>query len=1025
MKKSLLISLLLVSAISYQTSKAQTITIPDNYFRTSLLQGVAADSAGNSININTNGDNIIEVSEALRVVKFTPAYKSQIISLEGIQYFTNLKELDVTYSQITDLSVLSTLVKLTSLKCNNSKVITLNITSFPNLKTLVCNNNQITGLDASACLNLETLDCKNNNMTRLNVDNLTKLKLLACENNKIPSLNASNLINLESFSCQNNKLTTLTVNGDVKIPSINCENNLIQSLDASNLTALKSIKCGNNKLTNLNVSGNPILEGIYCNSNLITNLDVSSLPNLITLNCNNNLITTLNTLGCNRLFDIYCDDNRLSNISLNHLPKLEYFLCSNNNLTNIDVNSVTTLKTLTLNNNQLTSLNVSNLVNLINLSCNINQITTLEVNNLTNLVFLSFSNNQVSKISLSSLAYLQTLNCASNNIDSLKLTFQTKLVTLTCSNNRIKTLNLRNQKMLQYLYCNNNELTDLDATSLINLKEINCTYNQLTKLNISNINDLQKLQAGNNNRLVSIYMKNGIKSASAITQYYIFNNNPSLRFICADTSDLDAIKQKLALYNYKTTIANTLCNACDDGTHYTLSGGAKLDLNNNGCTPSDLTIPNYKLKIKNATDSGIAFADANGNFSMVLDSGNYIISPQLVGNDNLFILTPLTTSITLPVDSIISQFCAVPNGIHHNVTISLVPVRAPRPGFSDARYKLVLSNKGNMVENGKMTFNYDENRQDFVSASKTPSKIESGKLTFNFVDLYPYQTSEVMLTMRTNSPSENPAVNRGDILTFSAQAELTNGGVDEVPINNWIIIKQPVVGSCDPNDKVCVEGEVVTPDIIGNYVNYVIRFENIGSENAEFVVITDFIDLAKFDINTLEINSTSHLCNTVINNGNKVQFIFDNINLGTTDPEKYGYVAFKIKTKSNLVVGDSLKNTADIFFDYNLPVKTNTAGTLIDNIILGIKNINSKDGVLDVYPNPSTGNFTINFEAKGIFPLNVKIVDLKGSTVFEKNVNHAEKSNIVVDANNLPNGVYLINMNSEKENWIQKLMIVK
>ncbi|MBK6274264.1 MAG: T9SS type A sorting domain-containing protein [Saprospirales bacterium] len=120
-----------------------------------------------------------------------------------------------------------------------------------------------------------------------------------------------------------------------------------------------------------------------------------------------------------------------------------------------------------------------------------------------------------------------------------------------------------------------------------------------------------------------------------------------------------------------------------------------------------------------------------------------------------------------------------------------------------------------------------------------------------------------------------------------------------------------------------------------------------------------------------------------------------------------------------------MKNTADIYFDYNLPIKTNTAGTLIDNIILGIKNINSKDGILDVYPNPSTGNFIINFEAKGIFPLNVKIIDLKGSTVFEKNVNHAEKSNIVVDANNLPNGVYLINMNSEKENWIQKLMIVK
>ncbi|HUM53390.1 MAG TPA: T9SS type A sorting domain-containing protein, partial [Chitinophagales bacterium] len=856
----------------------------------------------------------------------------------------------------------------------------------------------------------------------MNVNNLPKLKQLYCENNKITSLNANNLVSLESLTCHNNLLSILTVNGDNNLPTLNCENNLIQSLDVSNLTKLKNLKCINNKITTLKISGNSVLESVNCSNNLIANLDASNMSNLITLSCNYNQITNINTTGCNKLFDLYCDNNLLTNISLNHLPKLQYFLCSNNNLTNIDVNAVTTLKTLTLNNNQLTNLNVTNLVNLINLSCNQNRLTTLDINNLLNLVFLSFGNNMISRMTLPGLANLQTLNCSNNNLDSIKLTYLTQLVTLVCNNNRFRNLNLRNLKLLQYLYCNNNELTDLDATSLINLKEINCTYNQLTKLNISNINDLQKLQA-NNNKLISIYMKNGLNSASAIG-YYIFNNNPTLRFICADTSDLNAIKSKLIFYNYKTTTANTFCNACADGTHYTLAGGLKLDLDNNGCTPLDITLPNFKLKLKSATDSGYAIADANGNFSLVIDTGTFTITPQIFFNNDYFVSSPVSTTITFPKDSIPTHFCILPRDIHHNVNVSTFSIRAPRPGFSDARYKLIVKNIGNMLESGTMKFIYDENRQNFVSASRTPNKIASGELTFNFTNLYPFQTSEVMLTMRTNSPSENPAVNRGDILTFSAQAELTNGVIDEFPQNNIIIIKVPVVGSCDPNDKVCVEGEVVTPAIIGNYVNYVIRFENIGTENAESVVITDFIDLAKFDINTLEINSASHLCNTTISNGNKVQFIFDNINLGTTDPEKYGYVSFKIKTKSNLVVGDSLKNTADIFFDYNLPVKTNTAGTLIDNIILGVKNTSNKNGVLDVYPNPSTGNFTINFEAKGTYPLNVKIIDLKGSTVFEKNVNHSEKSNIVVDANDLSNGVYMINITAGKDNWVQKLMIV-
>ncbi|MBK6274261.1 MAG: hypothetical protein IPF58_05920 [Saprospirales bacterium] len=175
--------------------------------------------------------------------------------------------------------------------------------------------------------------------------------------------------------------------------------------------------------------------------------------------------------------------------------------------------------------------------------------------------------------------------------------------------------------------------------------------------------------------------------------------------------------------------------------------------------------------------------------------------------------------------------------------------------------------------------------------------------------------------MRTNAPTDNPAVNAGDVLNVQVATTLDNGVRDEYIKDNFKNIKQTVVGSIDPNDKTCLEGKIATPDIIGDFVNYLIRFENTGTANAENVVVTDFIDLAKFDISSLELTSTSHSCKTVISNGNKVQFVFDNINLPFTDPNKYGYVAFKIKTKPNLVIGDSLKNTADIYFDYNLPIK--------------------------------------------------------------------------------------------------------
>lgn len=53
------------------------------------------------------------------------------------------------------------------------------------------------------------------------------------------------------------------------------------------------------------------------------------------------------------------------------------------------------------------------------------------------------------------------------------------------------------------------------------------------------------------------------------------------------------------------------------------------------------------------------------------------------------------------------------------------------------------------------------------------------------------------------------------------------------------------------------------------------------------------------------------------------------------------------------------------------------------------------------------------------------MIDLKGSVVLEKNINHSEKSTFSFNDKDLPNGIYLININTEKENWLQKLMIVK
>ncbi len=137
--------------------------------------------------------------------------------------------------------------------------------------------------------------------------------------------------------------------------------------------------------------------------------------------------------------------------------------------------------------------------------------------------------------------------------------------------------------------------------------------------------------------------------------------------------------------------------------------------------------------------------------------------------------------------------------------------------------------------------------------------------------------------------------------------------------------------------------------MVGEYVDYLIRFENTGNYAAENVVVKDIIDTKTFDVSTLKITDASHEVYTRID-GNKVEFIFENIQLPFDDVNNDGYIAFKIKTLPTLVLGDSLKNLADIYFDYNFPIRTNEAQTTVAFPVF-TKDITTE---INIYPNPVT-----------------------------------------------------------------------
>jgi hypothetical protein len=252
---------------------------------------------------------------------------------------------------------------------------------------------------------------------------------------------------------------------------------------------------------------------------------------------------------------------------------------------------------------------------------------------------------------------------------------------------------------------------------------------------------------------------------------------------------------------------------------------------------------------------------------------------------------------------------------------------------------------------------------------------------------------------------ETPAVNIGDRLSFNALINPVTD--DEKPIDNSSALRQSVVGSYDPNDKTCLEGDVITPDMIGEYVHYLIRFENTGNYPAQNVVVKDMIDLAKFDISSLVPSKASHDFVTKISEDNKVEFIFENINLPFDDATNDGYISFKIKTLPTLVVGDSFANEANIYFDYNFPILTNKS-------ISTFKTLGTPDfefsSYFSVFPNPVNEVLYINSN-NTIVAQSFAIYDFLGQIVLAvPDANSYAK----IDISKLAIGTYFLKVNTDK-----------
>lgn len=123
-----------------------------------LLAALVADKS-----INTDGDDGISRAEAAAAESMDISDKG-VSSLDGIEFFTGLKELDCSENDLTSID-LSKLTKLTKLNCKNNKLDALNIENNTALTYLNSSKNKIDTLDIRKNSSLETILCGNQETT--------------------------------------------------------------------------------------------------------------------------------------------------------------------------------------------------------------------------------------------------------------------------------------------------------------------------------------------------------------------------------------------------------------------------------------------------------------------------------------------------------------------------------------------------------------------------------------------------------------------------------------------------------------------------------------------------------------------------------------------------------------------------------------------------------------------------------------------------------------------------------------------
>ena len=385
---------------------------------------------------------------------------------------------------------------------------------------------------------------------------------------------------------------------------------------------------------------------------------------------------------------------------------------------------------------------------------------------------------------------------------------------------------------------------------------------------------------------------NGVTAIDSIKYYYkyAFCRTLPIRLYNDANSNcmFDTSSESLI---YSPTIIEVDSNGVAIDTIVVLSG---VDYNANG-NLGDI----YKFKVLNATSGLIATCPASG----------IITDTLVIGNNN---------------PKYIGFHCSGATGFDLAEQVNIQSGRHLQSGY------IIVNNNYCSPQNGTVTLNFSP-QYIFANASPAPNIISGNAITWNLNGLSSVNAAPVNINYLLSVPTpsnQSTWLPPGDTIHSSIIINPITG--DANPANNTCIRIDTVKSSYDPNEMAVSPMPYIQS---AGQLQYTIEFENTGNDTAQNISVLDTLS-NNLDIHSLAMVASSHSCiySKTWNGTNWVaKFDFPNIKLLDSSHHNLcnGMLVFNIKTKAGLSAGTTIFNHADIYFDDNPPVITDT----VENII--------------------------------------------------------------------------------------------